>query len=397
MIAVIDSPDVANAQAEMRRAQAEAAQARAGFSRARAEVESASAKLQNAQAALGRRRSLAGTGEFANPAVEAARARVAEAEGELREGRSAHESLLATAQRLRQGYEAGVVARNEAERAQAAVEQARIRIETAERQVEIVRETLAREQRIHSEGLRNAREIQQAEAEVRVTSTDVTTARSTLAEARALEVRAGAAVQSARDRLTQLGAGATGSRVAIRSVIGGEVESRTVNVGEAVAEGQILARILNTSTIWIEGDVFERDLPRVRVGQRVEVNADAAPGRTFVGVVEHISGEVNPETRAVRVRTVVRQATKVLKPNMFARMILVGGGTPVLAVPAEAVQDDAGTPVVFVEEAVGSYRRTPIQTSGSIGERVLVASGLKPGDKVVTQGAYQLLAKAKGG
>jgi membrane fusion protein, heavy metal efflux system len=397
LVAVIDSPEVVEAQSELRRAEAEAAQAKAGFARSRADVEAAGARLQNAQAALARQRAMASTGEFENPSLESARSQVAAAAGELREEQSAHESLLATARRLRQGLEAGVVARNEVERAEAAADQARIRVETSERRLGILRESLNREQRIQSQGLRNEREIQQAEADVRVASAGVTAARSGLAEARAVEVRAGAAVNSARARLAQMGAGPTGSRVAVRAAIGGEVESRPVNVGETVSEGQVLARVLNTSTVWVEGDIFERDLPRVRVGQRVEVTADAVPGRTFTGVVEYISGVVNPETRAVQMRTVVRQSVKVLKPNMFAQMMLAGGGAAVVAVPIEAVQDDAGTPVVFVEESLGSYRRTPIQTSGSLGERVLVTSGLRPGDRVVTQGAYQLLAKARGG
>jgi cobalt-zinc-cadmium efflux system membrane fusion protein len=177
------------------------------------------------------------------------------------------------------------------------------------------------------------------------------------------------------------------------------VESRPVSPGQTVSAGATLATILNTSTVWIEGDVFERDLQRVQVGQPVSVTTDAAPGQTFQGSDEYISGDVNPDTRAVRVRTVVRQARKVLKPNMFARVILgtAGASAALVSVPVEAVQEDAGSQIVFVETEPGSYRRTVVQVASTAGDRVLLSSGVKQGDKVVTQGAYQLLAKAKGG
>lgn len=397
MVAVIESGDVVEAQADLRRSQAESASARAGFTRAQTEVQAANTRLENAEAVLQRQRRLAREGAFANPAVETVRARIAEVEGEIEEARSALQNLEATARRLRQGVETGVVARNEAERAESAAAQGRTRLSTAERQLVIAKETLTREQRIQGQGLRNAAEIQQAEADVRVARSGVLTARSQLAQARAEQVRVGAAVQSAQARIQQLGAGSSGGRVTVRSAIGGEVESRAVNVGQTVSEGQVLAQVLNADSLWIEGDVFERDLPKVQIGQSVRVVADAVPGRTFAGVVQYIGGVVNPESRAVRVRTVVKQTDEVLKPNMFARVILAGGGERMVAVPAAAIQEDGGAQIVFVEAEPGSYRRTAVQISSTLGERVLVASGLKPGEKVVTQGAYQLLAKAKGG
>jgi hypothetical protein len=105
---------------------------------------------------------------------------------------------------------------------------------------------------------------------------------------------------------------------------------------------------------------------------------------------------VNPETRAVRVRTVVNNAGERLKPNMFARVLIGAGTGDSLLVPQEAVQEDGAEQVVFVQEGDG-YRRTVVRVGATMGDMAVVTSGLKAGDRVVTQGAYQLLAVAKKG
>lgn len=398
IVAVIDSPDVARAQADYSSANASSAEAKAAFLSAQSQVEAAEARLQNANSNLTRQRDLAKAGAFSNPAVEEARSRVAAAEGELREARTSYENLQATAERLQRGLEQGVVPRNEAERARSAADQAKARSDTAQNQLEIAKQTLTREEDIQKQGLRNAREVQQAEAEVRIAQAGLQTSRSELGQAKAAQVRAQMAAESAVTLLRQYGATpGGGSQVTHKAVIGGEVESRSISEGQTVQAGDVLARVLNTSTVWIEGDVFEKDLAKVWVGQPVTVSADALPGRRFQGTVDYIAGEVNPQSRAVKVRTVVKQSDGLLKPNMFASVILGGGGEGMVAIPAEAIQEDAGSQVVFVEAEPGSYRRTVVQVSSTLGDRVLISQGLGVGDKVVTQGSYQLLAKAKGG
>jgi membrane fusion protein, heavy metal efflux system len=187
--------------------------------------------------------------------------------------------------------------------------------------------------------------------------------------------------------------------VTITSPIGGEVEKRPVNTGEIVAAGQTLATILNTETVWVESDVFDKDLSRVRIGQRVTIAADAVPGRTFAGTVNYIGAEVNPETRAVRVRTVVANRGEVLKPNMFVRALIgTAGSENAVTVPADAVQEDGAASVVFVEEVEeeeGMYRRRVVRVGPTLGNQIVIQSGLLPGEKVVTAGAYQLLVKAR--
>ena len=427
VVAIIDSTEIAQARAALLRAQgeqqeaeaargrgrAQVAEARAGLERTQAEASLAQGRVASARRTLERQRQLATAGAFAQGPVESARSAVAAAEGELKGAQTALATLEAQATRLEAGVRDGVVARKEVEAAQSAAAQGRTRAQTAQRQLEIARQALTREERIQREGLRDAREVQQARAELEAAEAaaraakavvlsqrrTVQAAQSTQAEVAAALARARSTTLSAARHLQVLGAVAGGgSRVTVAAPIGGEVESRPISVGQMVEAGQTLASILNTDTVWVESDVFEKDLPKVRVGQRVRIAADAAPNRTFAGTVSYIGGEVNPETRAVRVRTVVSNPREILKPNMFVRVIIAATGTQeAVTVPQAAVQEDGAEQVVFIEEAPGAYRRRPVTVGATLGDQIVVEAGLLPGEKVVTKGAYQLLSQVKKG
>lgn len=427
LVAILDSPEVAEAQAALVRTRFEAQQAQAALNRAKAQTQEAQAELERAlidaenargkaanfQKVLARQKELAASGAFAQGPVEAVRSAMATAEGELRSARAALANLEAQARRLEEGAKSGVVARRELEAAQTAVTQGQTRVTTAEQQVEIAKTAFAREERIQQQGLRNAREVQQAEADLeaalltaRSEEAMVATQRRTVQASRnrtreeeAAVLKAQTAIQSALHRLAlQDATPGGGSQVTITAPMGGAVETRPVNAGEVVSAGQTLATLLDTETVWVESDVFEKDLNRIRVGQRVTIAADARPGRTFAGTISYIGGEVNPETRAVRVRTVVRNPGELLKPNMFVRVGISATGSSVgVTIPREALQEDGGKQVIFLEEGPGTYRRREVQPGETLGDSVVIGTGLLAGEKVVTKGAYQLLAKSKTG
>lgn len=466
VVAVIDSTDVADAQAaltqarseqrqaeaahgraqaEVRRAQSQVTEAEAGVDRAAAQRAEAQAEVDRAQADLQvartradhaaqvreRQRQLAEAGAFSQAPVEQARAAISTAEGALREAQAALAHDEAQERRQQRLLEGGAGARKNLEVAQAAAAQSRARVANSEKQLEIARAALAREVRIVRENLRDSRELQQAQSDleaaqltaqsaqanvsrqqrggeaaaalvtaqqraVQAARSRVDAARAEAATAEAAAAGARRAVQFALNRLELLGARpGGGNQVSITAPIGGEVESRPVNAGEVVAAGQTLCTILNPATMWIESDVFEKDLPRVRVGQRVTIAADAVPGRTFAGTISYIGHEVNPETRSVRVRTVVANPGEVLKPNMFARVIIAAGGGSAVTVPLEALQEDGAQQVVFVEESPSAYRRRVVRVGATLGDQVVIESGVRVGEKVVTTGAYQLLSQVK--
>lgn len=245
----------------------------------------------------------------------------------------------------------------------------------------IAAENYDRERRLEEQGITSRKELLQAEAELR---------------------RAQAAQASARERLRALGAGGgTGARFTLAAPFAGVVVARDASLGEMATPASQLFTVANLARVWIELDVFERDLGRVRSGQAVEVRTAAYPGRTFPGRIVYVGDVVDPEKRTVRARVEVPNDDGALKPGMFANaLIQVGGGGPATAVvPQDAVQEVDGKRAVFVPgDAPGEFRALPVEVGDVVdGNRVVVRSGVKPGDRVVLVGAFTLRSElAKG-
>ena len=246
----------------------------------------------------------------------------------------------------------------------------------------IAQENYARERRLESQGISSRKEVLEFEAELR---------------------RAQASLQSTRERLRALGAGGGGggSRFTVTAPFAGTVVARDASLGEMAESADTLFTVANLSRVWIELDIFERDLGRVNVGQPAAVTVAAYPGRTFPGRIVYLGDIVDPEKRTVRARVEVPNDDAALKPGMFANArIQVGGtGPAAVAVPQDALQEREGRQVVFVPGTrPGEFRAVPVQVGETLdGNRVLVRSGLKAGDRIVLAGAFSLRSElAKG-
>lgn len=265
------------------------------------------------------------------------------------------------------------------------VEVGQIRAEEreAEALLQIARENHAREQRLAEQGISSRKELLDAEADLR---------------------RAEAALRSAEDRLQVLGAAHdhdAGGRFSIVAPFAGVVVARDVSLGEMATPTDTLFTVADLSEVWIGLDIFERDLARVRLGQSVAVTTTAYPGRTFPGRIVYIGDVLDPATRTVRARVEIPNASGALKPGMFATAsIQVGGGGPAVAVvPRDALQELEGRQVVFVPgDEPGEFRAVPVEVGETIeGDRVIIVSGLAPGSRVVTAGAFALRSELSKG
>ena len=181
----------------------------------------------------------------------------------------------------------------------------------------------------------------------------------------------------------------------LTSPIAGIVIERNGTIGATVASDANVFKIIDISRVWIDANVFEKDLERVRRGQEVKVSVPAFPGSTFSGRVILVSSVVDPETRSVKVRTEVPNPDARLKPDMFANVqIITDLHRTAISIPQAAVLDDGGKTVVFVSEGSGYVKRgvnVGIQGNG----RVEIIEGLQAGDKVVVKGNYLLLQQSK--
>ncbi len=184
--------------------------------------------------------------------------------------------------------------------------------------------------------------------------------------------------------------GVVSPELVVRSPIAGTVTRVEVAQGETVDRLQTLLVVSDLERLWAWLDVYEKDLAGVRVGREVTVTAESLPGRTFVGRIDFV-GEVEPRTRAARVRVRLRNSERLLLPGMFVRAaVRVPVDREALVVPSEAIQRVEGRTVVFVEDGPGRFRPVEVSTGQRFDGRVEIVSGLEEGDRVVARGAFTL-------
>jgi len=177
----------------------------------------------------------------------------------------------------------------------------------------------------------------------------------------------------------------------LTSPISGIVVERNATIGATVGSDANLFKIIDISRVWIDANVFEKDLERVKRGQEVRVSVPAFPGVTFTGSVILVSSVVDPETRTIKVRTEVPNPDGRLKPDMFANVeIVTDAHRTAISIPQSAVLDDNGASVVFVADGNG-YSRRPVKVGIRSDDRVEIVDGLVAGDMVVVKGNYLLL------
>src|ERR1043165_3893318 len=181
----------------------------------------------------------------------------------------------------------------------------------------------------------------------------------------------------------------------LNSPIDGVVVERNATIGATVGTDASVFKIIDTSRGWIDANVFEKDLPRVRGGQQVKVSTTAFPGTTFSGRVIFVNSVVDPDSRTVKVRTEVPNPDGRLKPDMFANVeVITDVAGSAISVPQSAVLEDGGKSYVFVADN-GAFKKLQVQTGIRTGERVEIVDGLKSGDRVVIKGNYLLLQQSK--
>jgi len=182
----------------------------------------------------------------------------------------------------------------------------------------------------------------------------------------------------------------------LNSPIDGIVVERNATVGASVGTDANLFKIIDLSRVWIDANVFEKDLQQVRSGQEVKLTVPAFPGSTFSGRVILINSVVDPDTRTVKVRTEVPNPDGRLKPDMFANVQIVTAlNRTAISIPQSAVLNDDGKSVVFVAEGNG-YKKRQVQPGIQNNDRVEIVDGLSAGDKVVVKGNYLLLQNKPG-
>jgi len=181
--------------------------------------------------------------------------------------------------------------------------------------------------------------------------------------------------------------------VSITAPLSGTIVERNISLHSTVEPNKTLFRIADLSRVIVEGDAFESDISRVKLGQDARIRLDAYPEKVFTGKVTFVASQLDPQKRTLGLWVSVDNGEGLLKPELFAKVaLIVEHSREVLTVPIEAIIDDGVEKFVFVKNG-NRFVRQDVATGVSNDRYVEITDGLYPGDKVVTDGNRQIYTK----
>ena len=415
-LAIMDSVDATSAQTLARSTDVALRQAADNLARtkrlydlgtpdvtaAQSAVDQAKAAAIAAKDALERTKKQAEIGGFTQPPVEAAQNALITAKGALVQA----QSDLAQAQRDRDRkqklVEIGVAAASDLEASQNVLEKAQSAVASDSESVKLAEQARAREQKAFKTNLYSEQQIRAAESAYRQSQLQQDAAERSLRLAKTQVLRDVRQAQSdyrtaqfnaedAKNKLVLLGQPNSDGSIPIKSPIGGVVTDRQVSDGQIVDQSQMtpwqMFVVSNASTVWVEADVYEKDIERVAEGQAARVHVAASPTRDFTGRVARIAPTLDKTSRAVKVRVLVPNPNGLLKDGMYAEVTLGAGvGKALPTVPLEAIQRDENADFVYVA-AGKNYTKRQVQIGSQRDGKVEIVSGLRSGETIVTRGA----------
>lgn len=206
-------------------------------------------------------------------------------------------------------------------------------------------------------------------------------------------------LERARQRIHELGFAEDGTsdEIALRSPISGVV----LDIGSAAGEMQRsldnatpIATVANIDSVWIVGDIFERDLASVTPSREVQIVVPAYPGLNLTGRIANIGDAIDPNTHTLKLRVVLPNPKHTLKADMFATIRIPGAPRDAVILPSTAVLHEGDKTSVFVVNASGKYEQRPVTVGRSFDsgpvKNIEVLTGINDGDKVVTAGGALL-------
>lgn len=206
-------------------------------------------------------------------------------------------------------------------------------------------------------------------------------------------------VQSAKQRLMLFGvkekqvadlekAGKPNIRLAIYPSQPGIVIEKLVQQGQYLNTGDVLFNIADLSRVWVEVEVYENEAAVLKIGQQVEIVAQAFAGKPYRGRVSFIYPFVDPKSRTIKLRVEMPNPGMKLKPDMFVNATIKIAAGNVLTVPDTAVIDTGLRQVLWVEKAPGRFVPREVQVGQQADGMIQILSGLTAGEKVAVSGAY---------
>jgi len=187
------------------------------------------------------------------------------------------------------------------------------------------------------------------------------------------------------------------SEVNVPAPSSGTLTNRSVNPGEVIEANKELMRVTDLSTVWVVGQVYEKDLATIRVGSGANITSDAYPSRVFRGRISYVDPKVDPATRTAQVRIELANPGQMFKIGMYVNVAFATLGVSektMPIVPKDAVQTIGNQQVVFATtDKENEFVMRPIRIGAESNGFYPVLEGLLAGDRIITQGSFLLRAE----
>ncbi len=225
-------------------------------------------------------------------------------------------------------------------------------------------------------------------------------AEQALEQAQSAEVQASGDLVAALAALKVLGIkdpdelvqGPPSFEVPVKATIGGEVVEQDVAAGQVIQSGATQCfMISDTSNVWVLVNVYQKDLPYVKVGDQVSIQTDSY-AQTFRGRISYVAASLDPNTRTLQARIETGNPGEKLKKDMYVTATVDAGTMPnTIALPDAAIlRDTENQPFVYAETSANEFGRRSVTIGESLNGQTEITSGLKPGDQVIGDGSLFL-------
>jgi cobalt-zinc-cadmium efflux system membrane fusion protein len=222
----------------------------------------------------------------------------------------------------------------------------------------------------------------------------------TLEQTASADVQAGGDLASAQAALKVLGItdpdallkAPPSFEVPLKAPIGGEVVEQDVSAGQLIQPGATQCfMISDTSTVWVLVNIYQKDLPYVRVGDPVTIQTDTYPD-VFHGRISYVAASLDPNTRTLQARIDTNNPGQKLKKDIYVvANVDAGTITNAIALPDAAIlRDSENQPFVYVGTSENQFGRRSVTLGETVSGKTQITSGLKSGDRVVGDGSLFL-------
>jgi len=188
----------------------------------------------------------------------------------------------------------------------------------------------------------------------------------------------------------------------ITADVSGIITAKKVDLGDYVNRGTPIYEIADLSSLWVLFDVYESDMPWIKVGDKISYTVPSIPGKTFEGKISFIDPLINPQTRVASARVEVKNSDGMLKPEMFVSGVLMNKlntqGSKDIVIPKSAVMWTGERSIVYIKNNTGnkvSFILRNVTLGASLGDSYVVDEGLNVGDEIVVNGTFTVDAASQ--